>query len=154
MLDASLRADPPGGSALRARLALKSAAACAKIPHTHISADEATLRDLPFAVGDPLGPAANLLSLWRNGARRPPSIEPSRIGDAAVLLNLAVDPKSLGASLKGCAGEGAIHFGGRQGRRPGVGCRPGRPSAPSEIFALWVFDLTLLFGCSGRGLCR
>ena len=69
LLDAFLRADPPAAGALRARLALQSAAASAKI--LRVNADEAALRDLRFAVGDPRGPAANLLSLWRNGASRP-----------------------------------------------------------------------------------
>ena len=72
-----LRADPPAAGALRARLALQSAAASAKI--LRLNADEAALRDLRFAVGDPLGPAANLLSLWRDGAGRPPSLDPGRI---------------------------------------------------------------------------
>ena len=65
---AFLRRDPPAAGALRSRLALQSAAASAKI--LRLNADEAALRDLRFAVGDALGPAANLLSLWRD-ARRP-----------------------------------------------------------------------------------
>ena len=50
LLDAVLRRDPPAAGALRARLALKSAAACAKI--LRLNADEGALRDLRFAVGD------------------------------------------------------------------------------------------------------
>jgi hypothetical protein len=88
LLDAFLRADPPAAGALRARLALQSAAACAKL--LRLNADEAALRDLRFTTGDPLGPAANLLSLWRDGAGRPPSLDPSRIFDAAARLDLAV----------------------------------------------------------------
>ena len=87
LLDACLRAEPPAAGALRARLALQSAAAAAKL--LRVNADEAVLRDLRFAAGDPLGPAANLLSLWRNGASRPPSLDPSRIGDAAARLDLS-----------------------------------------------------------------
>ena len=66
LLDAFLRTDPPAAGALRARLALQSAAASAKI--LRLNADEAALRDLRFAVGDPRGPAANLL---RSGAMAP-----------------------------------------------------------------------------------
>jgi hypothetical protein len=77
LLDAFLRADPPAAGALRSRLALQSAAASAKI--LRVNADEAALRDLSFAVGDPLGQAANLLSLWRDGAGWPASLDPSRI---------------------------------------------------------------------------
>jgi hypothetical protein len=57
LLDAVLRADPPDAGALRARLALQSAAASAKI--LRLNADAAALRDLSFAAGDPIGPAAN-----------------------------------------------------------------------------------------------
>ena len=79
-----LRADPPAAGALRSRLALQSAAASAKI--LRLNADEAALRDLRFAVGDPRGPAANLLSLWRDA--RQPAAQPrprpdSRRGGAA-----------------------------------------------------------------------
>jgi len=105
LLDACLRADPPAAGALRAGLALQSAAACAKI--LRLNADAARLRDLRFAAGDPLGPAANLLSLRRDLVRRPPSLDPGRIGDAAARLDLALpDPNGLAANLKACAGEG------------------------------------------------
>jgi hypothetical protein len=66
LLDAFLRTDPPAAGALRARLALQSAAASARI--LRVNADEAALRDLRFAVGDPRGPAANLC---RFGATAP-----------------------------------------------------------------------------------
>jgi hypothetical protein len=68
--------DPPAAGALRSRLALQSAATSAKI--LRLNADGDALRDLRFAVGDPLGPAANLLSLWRDGAGRPPSLRQRR----------------------------------------------------------------------------
>ena len=88
LLDAFLRRDPPAASALRQRLALMSAAASAKI--LRLNGDEGALRDLRFAVGDPLGPAANLLSHWRDCAGRPPSLDPDRIGDAAARLDLGL----------------------------------------------------------------
>jgi Protein of unknown function (DUF1403) len=66
LLDAFLRRDPPAAGALRACLALQSAAASAKI--LRVNTDAAALRDLGFAVGDPSGPALTLLSLWREGA--------------------------------------------------------------------------------------
>jgi Protein of unknown function (DUF1403) len=81
LLDAFLRADPPAAGALRAGLALQSAAASAKI--LHLNPDAASLRDLRFSLGDPLAPAATLLSLWRDCASRPPSLDPGRIFDAA-----------------------------------------------------------------------
>jgi Protein of unknown function (DUF1403) len=138
LLDASLRADPPAAGALRARLALQSAAAAAKL--LRVNADEATLRDLRFAIGDPSGPAANLLSLWRNGASRPPSLDPGRILDAAARLDLAVDPHGLAASLKACVGEGDPLSAAGKAAALAFSTLPDAPAAPSEIFALWVFD--------------
>ena len=58
--------DPPAAGALRARLALQSAAASAKI--LRLNADEAALRDLRFAVGSRLGPRR---SCSRCGATSP-----------------------------------------------------------------------------------
>ena len=139
LLDAFLRTDPPAAGALRSRLALQSAAACAKI--LRLNADEAALRDLRFAVGDPLGPAANLLSLWRDGAGRPPSLDPGRIVDAAARLDLAVDPNGLAAGLKACAGEGDPVSAAAKAAALAFSAFPDAPAAPSEILALWVFDM-------------
>ena len=63
LIDAHLRRDPPSAGALRSRLALKSAGACAKI--LRLNADEGALRDLRFAVGEDASPAARLLRLCR-----------------------------------------------------------------------------------------
>jgi Protein of unknown function (DUF1403) len=140
LLDAFLRADPPAAGALRARLALQSAAASAKL--LRLNADEAALRDLRFAVGDQVGPAANLLSLWRDGAGRPPSLDPGRIFDAAARLDLAVDP-NLAASLTACAGKGDPVSEATKASALAFATFPDAPSAEAEILALWVFDLTL-----------
>ena len=94
LLDAFLRRDPPYAGALRQRLAVHSAAAAAKI--LRLNADEGALRDLRFAVGDALGPAANLLRLWRDLAGRPASLDPARIRDAAARLDCA--PPGSGAN--------------------------------------------------------
>jgi Protein of unknown function (DUF1403) len=142
LLDAFLRTDPPAAGALRARLALQSAAACAKI--LRVNADEPGLRDLRFAVGDPIGPAANLLSLWRDGAGRPPSLDPGRIFDAAAQLDLALpDSEGLAASLQACAGEGDPLSAAAKAAGLAFSAVPDAPAPPSEIFSLWVFDLTL-----------
>jgi hypothetical protein len=142
LLDAFLRVDPPAAGALRARLALQSAAACAKI--LRLNTDEAALRDLRFAVGDPLGLAANLLSLWRDGAGRPPSLDPSRMFDAASRLDLALpDPNGLAVSLKACAGEGDPLSAAAKAAALAFAAVPDAPAPPSEIFALWVFDMVV-----------
>jgi Protein of unknown function (DUF1403) len=140
LLDAYLRADPPAAGALRARLALQSAAACAKI--LRLNTDEAALRDLRFAVGDPLGPAATLLSLWRDSAVRPPSLDAVRIFDAATRLDLALpDPEGLAARLKVCTGEGDPVSAAAKAAALALSALPDAPAPPSEIFALWVFDM-------------
>ena len=141
LLDAVLRRDPPSAGALRSRLALISAAASAKI--LRVNADEGALRDLRFAVGDPLGPAANLLSLWRDLAGRPPSLGSGRIRDAAARLDLAVDPNGLSASLKHCAGEGDPVSAAVKAAAAVFSAFPDAPAAPSEILALWVFDIVI-----------
>ena len=141
LLDAFLRAYPPAAGAPRARLALQSAAASAKI--LRVNADESALRDLSFAVGDPLGPAATLLSLWRDCASRPPSLDPGRIFDAAARLELAVDPNLLAASLKACAGEGDPISAAAKAAALAFSAVPDAPAPPSEILALWVFDMVI-----------
>jgi hypothetical protein len=117
---------------------LQSAAASAKI--LRVNADAATLRDLRFAVGDPLEPAATLVSLWRDGAGRPPSLDPGRIFDAAARLDLALDPNHLATSLKACAGEGDPVSAAAKAAALAFRAFPDAPAPPSEIFALWVFD--------------
>jgi hypothetical protein len=141
LLDAFLRADPPASGSLRARLALLSAATSAKI--LGVNADEGTLRDLRFAVGDPLGPAANLLSLWRDCAGRPPSLDPGGIFDAAARLDLPVDPNGPAASLKRCAGEGDPLSAAAKAAALAFSAAPDAPTAPSEILSLWVFDMVI-----------
>jgi hypothetical protein len=142
LLDAFLRADPPAAGALRARLALQSAAASAKI--LHLNADAAALRDLGFAVGDPLGAAATLLSLWRDCASRPPSLDPGRIFDAAARLDLVPpDPNGLAMSLKACAGEGDPVSAAAKAAALAFAVALDAPAPPSEIFALWVFDMVI-----------
>jgi hypothetical protein len=142
LLDAHLRADPPAAGALRARLALQSAAASAKI--LRLNADEAALRDLRFAVGDELGPAAKLLSLWRDLVGRPPVFSAGRLAIAAARLELTLpDPNGLASSLKACAGEGDPLSAAAKAAAFTFSVFPDAPVAEAEILALWVFDLAI-----------
>jgi hypothetical protein len=142
LLDAFLRADPPAAGALRARLALQSAVASAKI--LRVNADEGALRDLRFAVGEELGPAAKLLRLWRDLAARPPSLDPGRLAAAAAALDLALpDPNGLAPSLKACAGEGDPVSAAAKVAAFAFSAFPHAPAAEAEILALWLFDLVL-----------
>jgi Protein of unknown function (DUF1403) len=144
LLDAFLRRDPPAAGALRARLALQSAAAAAKI--LRLNADEGALRDLRFAVGDDLSPAARLLQLWRDLASRPPSLDPSRLAAAAARLDLAVDPNGLAFRLNACARQGDPVSAAAKAAAfafSAFSAFPDAPAAEPEILALWAFDLAL-----------
>jgi hypothetical protein len=141
LLDAHLRRGPPYAGALRARLALISAGASAKI--LRLNADESALRDLRFAVGATLGPGANLLALGRALAGRPPSLDPSRLAAVAARLDLAVDPNGLAASLKACAGDGDPVSAAGKSAALVFSAFPDAPAAEAEILALWLFDLVL-----------
>jgi Protein of unknown function (DUF1403) len=140
LLDAVLRREPPCAGALRARLALHSAAASAKI--LRLNTHEGALRDLRFAVGD-AGPAARVLQLWRELAGRPPSLAPNRFAAAAARLDLAVDPNGLASSLKACAGEGDPVSAAGKSAALAFSLFPDAPAAEAEILALWLFDLAI-----------
>jgi hypothetical protein len=142
LLDAFLRHDPPAAGALRQRLALISAAASAKI--LRLNADEGALRDLCFAAENALGPAANLSSLWRDLAGRPPSLDPGRIGEAAARLDFALpDPIRLSSNLKTCAGKGDPVSAASKTAALAFSACPDAPAAEAEILALSVFDLAI-----------
>jgi uncharacterized protein DUF1403 len=141
LLDAHLRREPPAAGALRSRLALHSAAASAKM--VRLNADAGALRDLRFAVGEELGPAAKLLTLWRDLAGRPPSLDPTRLAAAVARLDLAVDPNGLASSLKGCAGEGDPVSAAAKAAALVFSAFPDAPAADAETLALWAFDLVL-----------
>jgi Protein of unknown function (DUF1403) len=142
LLDAFLRRDPPAAGALRARLALKSAATSARI--LRLNAGEGALRDLRFAAGDALGPAANLLSHWRDCASRPPTLDPDRLRAAAAAIDLTLpDPNRLASSLKACAGEGDPMSAAVKAAAVAFSAVPDAPAPPAEILAHWVFDMTI-----------
>ena len=139
LLDAFLRSDLPPAEALRHRLALKSAGACAKI--LRLNADEAALRDLRFAVGDELGPAAKLLRLWRGLASRPPGLDPGRIREATAQLDLpAPNTDALAESLSEQSRGGDPVSGAANAAVFAFSAFPDALAAEAEILALWVFD--------------
>jgi hypothetical protein len=140
LLDACLRRDPPSAGALRARLALKSAVASAKI--LRVNMDEGALRDLRFAVGD-AGEAARFLALWRELANRSPSLDLNRLAAATAALELAVDLSGLVSGLKDCAGEGDPLSAAVKSAALAFAAVPDAPAAAAELLALWAFDSVL-----------
>jgi Protein of unknown function (DUF1403) len=142
LLDSFLRCDPPSAGALRSRLALKSAAASAKI--LRLNADEGALRDLRFAIGEDASPAARLLRLWRDLAGRPSAFHADRLATLAALLDLALpDPNGLASSLKACAGEGDPVSAAGKSAALVFSVFPDAPAAEAEILALWAFDMVI-----------
>ena len=142
LLDSFLRCDPPSAGALRSRLALKSAAASAKI--LRLNADEGAVRDLRFAIGEDASPAARLLRLWSDLAGRPSAFHADRLATVAALLDLALpDPNGLASSLKDCAAEGDPVSAAGKTAALVFSAFPDAPAAEAEILALLAFDLTL-----------
>jgi hypothetical protein len=142
LLDAHLRCDPPAVGALRARLALQSAAASAKI--LRLNADAGALRDLRFAVGDTLGPAAKLLKLWRELTARPPALDVGRIRAAAAALDLpAANADVLAESLRQQCRAGDPVSAAAKTAAAAFSTFPDAPAAEAEILALWVFDIVI-----------
>ena len=105
------------------RLALQSAAASAKI--LRLNADEGALRDLRFAVGDALGPAAKLLSCGASSpAARPASTPAGSPPPRPRSIFQWPTPKASRKACANSAGEG-IRFQPPQRRPP-------RSSPPSR----------------------
>ena len=141
LLDAHLRCGPPAAGALRQRLALKSAAATARI--LRLNADEGALRDLRFAVGDDPGPAARLLRLWARLAGRPPALDGPRLLDVAAAFDLpAPNADALEESLRVRGGEDPVSAAARAAGYA-FSLFPDAPAAEAEILALWAFDLAI-----------
>ena len=153
LLDGFLRHEPPYAGALRKRLALMSAAASAKML---VSTPTQRLCDLHFAVGDALGPAATLASLWRDLAGRPRALDPGRLRHrgGAARPGPARNPNGLASSLKACAGEGDPVSAAGKAAAFAFSVFRDVPVAESESLALWVFDFALAPGCAGPGPCR
>jgi hypothetical protein len=70
-------------------------------------------------------------------------LNPGRIFDAAMRLDLAVDPNGLASSLTTCAGKGDPVSAATKASALAFAAFPDAPPAEAEILALWVFDLTL-----------
>jgi Protein of unknown function (DUF1403) len=142
LLDAHLRRDPPAAGTLRSRLALHSAAASAKI--LRLNAQEGALRDLRFAVGEDPGPAAKLLTLWREFASRPPSLDPGRLVAATAALDLpAPNADALAETLREQSRAGDPVSAAAKAAAMTFVALPGAPAADIEILALWAFDSVL-----------
>jgi Protein of unknown function (DUF1403) len=140
MLDCRVRAGVPFAGAWRRRLALKAAAASARIARR--GEDEATLRDVFFLRhgGDDPGPAGRMLVAWRGLDRSAPLADDSVL-HLAETLQLKVDD-ALRAAIADvqqlAASTRAAPFAAAQAARVVVAQRP-----DAEILALWLADAVL-----------
>jgi hypothetical protein len=141
LLDAHLRRAPSAAGALRQRLALKSAAASAKI--LRLNTDEGALRDLRFAVGD-AGQAARLLALWQDLAARPPSLDTRRLAAVVSALDLAVpNADALAETLREPSRAGDPVSAAAKAAATTFAALPDAQAADAEVLALWAFDSAL-----------
>ena len=143
LLDAFLRRDPPAAGALRARLALKSAAASRQDPAPQRRRRRA---------------ARPALRRWRRArARREPFVALARPRRPAAQPRPEPDPRrrrrgstwlsrtrtASQKALKACAGEGDPVSAAAKAAALAFSAFPDAPAAEAEILALWVFDIVI-----------
>jgi Protein of unknown function (DUF1403) len=139
MLDCRVRAEVPFAGVWRRRLALKAAAASARIARR--GEDEATLRDVFFLRhgGDDPGPAGRMLVAWRGLDRSAPLADDS-VFHLAETLQLKMDDglrAAIAEVQQLAASTQAAPFAGAQAARI-VALQPG-----AGILALWLADAVL-----------
>ena len=142
LLDAFLRADPPAAGALRARLALQSAAACRKDPAPQRRRSRAARPPLrrrrpARARGDPVVAVARCAPAGRP-ASIPAGFSTRRRGSTWLWTRTASQ-----SSLKACAGEGDPVSAAAKAAALAFSTLPDAPAADAEIFALWAFDMVI-----------
>ena len=142
LIDGVLLPNPLFAGALRSRLALRAAAASAKI--LRLRGDEGALRDAEhLAAADDPGPAGRLHRLWRSLARQNARLDAERLCEALRLLD-APEPGDLSALLRSlqelAQGPGdPVTLAAQAAARAYHLC----PAPEGEVFALWIADLLL-----------
>ena len=143
------RVDPPFAGALRQRLALRAATACAAL--TRHREDSSALRDAehlsPNAGGNaPTSPAGRVHRLWRGFAARPAGFDQQNLRRAADLLELPrdLDFEALAGALRRLfqGEENPLAAAARAGSTT-TRMLDGAPRAETGILALWLSDLML-----------
>ncbi|MGA8172982.1 MAG: DUF1403 family protein, partial [Methylocystis sp.] len=146
LLDQILRANPAFAGALRQRLALRAAAACASM--LRLREDASALRDAEHLAGpgaDP-GPAGRLHRLWRGLASESSRLDASGFLLAAEVLGSprAIDVEALTLALKNLATEKRDPLRlAAQAASLIAQALPDAPRMESEILGLWAADLVL-----------
>ncbi len=146
LLDTILHDDPPFAGALRQRLALRAATACATM--ARMREDASSLRDAEHLapVGGETSPAGRIHRLWRHFASRPLLLDAPTLRTAADILDL-----SHGASFEGFVDAlrdfvaGAEHPLAAAANASAAAMKffDDAPTVDAEIFVLWLADLAL-----------
>jgi len=149
LLDAVLRDNPPFAGALRQRLALRAATACAAMAR-HRENDN-SLRDAehfsPDAGGNaPTSPAGGIHRLWRLFASRPTPLDAPTLRTAADFLDLPADISFEGVAdaLRDVVAGAETPLAAAAGASAAaMKLFRDAPRVDAEIFALWLSDLAL-----------
>ncbi|MFY9831628.1 MAG: DUF1403 family protein, partial [Methylocystis sp.] len=146
LLDQILRLDPPFAGALRQRLALGAATACAKM--ARLREDAAGLRDTEHlaSVGGETSPAGRIHRLWRLFASRPLELDAPTLRMAADLLDLShgADFEGFAEALRDAVAGAEHPLAAAAGASAAAMKLFGdAPRVDAEIFALWLSDLVL-----------
>jgi hypothetical protein len=149
LFDQILRLDPPFAGALRQRLALRAATACAALARHR--EDSSALRDAehlsPNAEGNaPTSPAGRIHRLWRGFAAPSVGFDEPSLRKAADLLELPrdLDLEALAGALRRLfQGEKNPLAAAARAGSTTTRTLDGAPRAETEILALWLSDLML-----------
>jgi len=149
LLDASLRENPPFAGALRQRLALRAATACAGLARHR--EDSSALRDAEHLSADaggnaPTSPAGRVHRLWRGFAAPSVGFDEPSLRKAADLLELPrdLDLEALAGALRRLfQGEKNPLAAAARAGSTTTRMLDGAPRAETEILALWLSDLML-----------
>lgn len=151
LLDQLLAGAPPFAGALRQRLALRAAAACASM--ARLREDERDLRDAehlaPGGEAAHTSPAGRIHRLWRLFASRSIRLDASTLQMAADLLGLpdAASFDAFAGALRDIKSSAAQPLSAAAGASAAaVNALEDAPPVDIEVFALWAADLVLAVG--------
>jgi len=146
LFDQILRADPPFAGALRQRLALGAATACAGLARHR--EDSSALRDAEHLapIAAQTSPAGRIHRLWRGFALRSSRLDAPTLRTAADFLDLPADISFEGVAdaLRDIVAGAETPLAAAAGASAAaMKLFSAAPRVDAEIFALWLSDLAL-----------
>ncbi len=146
LLDQILRLDPPFAGALRQRLALSAATACAALARHR--EDSSALRDAEHLapIGAQTSPAGRIHRLWRGFALRSSRLDAPTLRTAADLLGLsdAASFEGLADALRDLTTDAETPLAAAaSASAAAMKLFRDAPSVDAEIFSYWAADLAL-----------